>query len=156
MPNNRIDAVLTPEDIEVVLGAINTIRQRMPFLVDLSTAERRHLPKMGDKTRAFVSKALEIATQTPDLLSAALLAQLRRDAELTVTLQPVLMALIRLTELVGDSYLLVGSEAYSGALTVYELVKRTGQGEALDVLGDELGRRFVKTPRRSESPEPAG
>jgi hypothetical protein len=156
MPKNRIDAVLTAEDIEGILGAVDTIRQRMPFLVDLSPAERHQLPKMGDKTRAFVSKALEIAIQTPDLLSAELLAQLRRDVELTVALQPVLVAIIRLAEVVSDSSLLTGSEAFSGALTVYELVKRTGQGEALDVLADELGRRFVKTPRPDGSPEPVG
>jgi hypothetical protein len=155
MPNNRVDAVLTPEDLEEVLGHINAIRQRLPFLVDLAPVERKHLPRMGDKGRAFVSKALEIASRS-SLLSAELLAQLRRDVELTVAMQPVVIALTRLDELVNDTYLLAGSEAYSGALTVYELVKRAGQGEALDGLRGELARRFGRPANRAGPLEPDG
>lgn len=39
-----------------------TIKQKLPFLIDLIAEERKSLPKMGDKSRAFVSKALEVAT----------------------------------------------------------------------------------------------
>jgi hypothetical protein len=108
---------------------------------------------MGDKTRAFVSKAVEIATLNPDLLSAAQLLQLQHDAGLATALQTISMLLIPLAELIDDSSLLAGSEAYSGALTVYELVKRTGQGDALDVLSDELGRRFLNELLQGFLPE---
>ncbi len=66
MAENRISASLAPADKEAVMQAIATIREKLPFLVDLTTEERRTMLKMGDKSRAFVSKALEVATQNPN------------------------------------------------------------------------------------------
>jgi hypothetical protein len=41
------------------MQAIATIRDKLSFLINLSKEERRSLPKMGDKTRIFVQKALK-------------------------------------------------------------------------------------------------
>jgi hypothetical protein len=37
MPDNRISATLSQADQQTVLAAINTIREKLPFLIDLST-----------------------------------------------------------------------------------------------------------------------
>lgn len=71
MADNRISASLSQADREAVMSAIATIREKLPFLIDLTTQERRSLPKLGDKSRAFVSKSLEVATQK-ERLSAAI------------------------------------------------------------------------------------
>lgn len=57
MSENRVDATLTAADQQAVMTAIETIREKLPFLIDLTTEERRGLPKMGDKSRAFVYKS---------------------------------------------------------------------------------------------------
>ncbi len=41
MPDNRISAILSAGDRQAVLDALQTIRQKLPFLVDLSPEERR-------------------------------------------------------------------------------------------------------------------
>lgn len=83
MPDNRISATLPQADREAVMQAIATIREKLPFLVDLTIEERRSLPKLGDKSRAFVSKALEVATQNQDFLSRSFdLDEMRQDVEL--------------------------------------------------------------------------
>jgi hypothetical protein len=43
-----------------VMAAIATIKDKLPFLLDLTVEQRKSLPNMGDKSRAFVSKALEV------------------------------------------------------------------------------------------------
>lgn len=63
MADNRVSAAISATDRKVILDAIKNIQQKLPFLVDLSPEERRSLPRMGYKSRAFVTKALEIATQ---------------------------------------------------------------------------------------------
>jgi hypothetical protein len=63
MSNNRINAALSAEDKSDIMVAINTIKQKLPFLIDLSPDERRAMLKLGDKSLAFVNKALEVATQ---------------------------------------------------------------------------------------------
>ena len=47
MSDNRISASLAQADRDAVMKAIATIREKLPFLVDLTTEERRSLPKMG-------------------------------------------------------------------------------------------------------------
>ena len=68
MPMTPISATLTQADREAVMAAIATIKEKLPFLIDLTADDRKALPKMGDKSRAFVSKALEVTTQNPDFL----------------------------------------------------------------------------------------
>jgi hypothetical protein len=68
MANNRISASISQKDREAVMEAIAIIKEKLPFLIDLTADERKSLPKLGDKSRAFVIKALEVATQNPDFL----------------------------------------------------------------------------------------
>ena len=51
--------------------------------MDLTPEQRKSLPKMGDKSQAFVNKALEVATQNPDFLPGSFdLEEMKRDVEL--------------------------------------------------------------------------
>lgn len=77
----------------------------------------------------------------------------RRDVALLGALQPILLALSQLQELVDDTYLVVGSEAYAAALVVYHYAKTSGAGAALDGVVDDLGRRFA---RKAGGTPPAG
>lgn len=152
MSDNRISASLSQADREAVMKAIATIREKLPFLVDLTTEERRALPKMGDKSRAFVSKALEVATQNQDFLPRSFdLEEMRRDVEMFEALYPLLLSLNQLQELMDDTYVAVGSEAYAAALLVYNYAKASGKGAGLDAVVDEMGRRFA---RKSRSVQP--
>jgi hypothetical protein len=127
MPDNRISASLSKADREAVMQAIATIREKLPFLIDLTTEERRTMLKMGDKSRAFVSKALEVGTQNPDFLPRAFnLEEMRRDVELYETLYSVLLSLTQLQELVDDTCIAAGSEAYTAALAIYNYAKASG------------------------------
>ena len=54
MSTNRVSATLSTTDKEAVMAAIGVIREKLPFLIDLTTAERVALPKLGDKTQPFV------------------------------------------------------------------------------------------------------
>jgi hypothetical protein len=147
-----ISASLTQVDRMTVMNSIATIREALPFLIDLTAEERKALPKMGDKSRAFVSKALEVATQNPDFLPRSFdLEEMRRDVELYEALYPIVIALSQLQELLSDTQVTVGSEAYAAALQVYNYAKASGGGAGLDGMVDELGQRFA---RKSRKPKP--
>ena len=152
MAENRISASLAPADKEAVMQAIATIREKLPFLIDLTTEERRTMLKMGDKSRAFVSKALEVATQNPNFLPRSFdLEEMRRDLTLFESLYPVLLSLTQLQELVDDTCIASASEAYAAALAVYSYAKASGDVTGLDAVIDEMGRRFN---RRSKKKQP--
>lgn len=148
MADNRVSASLSQADRQAVMDAINTIRQKLPFLIDLTPDERRSLLRMGDKSRGFVAQALEVAEQNPDILPRSFdVAEMRRDVELLSALAPVLNALSQLNELVDDTHMAVGSEAYASALLVYQYARAAGRGPALDSALDSLGQRFARKSR---------
>ena len=152
MPDNRISATLSQADQQAVLSAINTIREKLPFLIDLSLEERKALPRLGDKSRGFVSQALEVASQNTDILPRSFdVDEMRKDVDLLNVLSPVLLALAQLNELVEDTYIEVGSEAYTAALAVYQYARAAGKGAALDGALDTLSQRFA---RKSHSATP--
>ncbi|MBD2163206.1 hypothetical protein H6G04_02200 [Calothrix membranacea FACHB-236] len=149
MADTQVSAKLSAADREAVMEAISTIRQKLPFLIDLSTEERKALPKLGDKSRAFVSKALEIAAQNPDFLPRSFdVDEMRRDIELFEALYPILLSLTQLQELVDDTSVAVGSEAYAAGLLVYNYAKASGKGAGLDSMVDDLGRRFARKAKK--------
>ncbi|HEX8000951.1 MAG TPA: hypothetical protein VF528_21395 [Pyrinomonadaceae bacterium] len=153
MPDNRINATLSEADRTAIMDAINTIRTKLPFLVDLTIEERRSLPKMGDKSRAFVSQALEVARQNEDVMPRSFdVEEMSRDVELANALQPIVIALSQLQELVDDTYMLVGSEAYAAALLVYQYARAAGKGAGLDNALDDLGQRFARKSKAASGP----
>ena len=68
MTQNRVRATLAPADRDAVLNSIAAIREKLPFLIDLTADKRNEIVKLGDKSRAFVTKAFEVASHNPDLL----------------------------------------------------------------------------------------
>jgi hypothetical protein len=135
------------------MDAINTIRTKLPFLVDLTIEERRALPKMGDKSRAFVSQALDVARQNEDVLPRSFdVTEMTKDVDLANALQPLVLALTQLQELVDDTYMLVGSEAYAAALLVYHYARAAGKGSGLDNTLDDLSQRFARKSKAATEP----
>jgi len=156
MSTTRISATLTSTEKDAVLQAISTIKEKLSFLVDLSSDDRKTLPKMGDKSRAFVSKALEVAAQNPEFLPRSFdLDEMRKDVQLFEALYPVLLSLTQLQELVDDTTLAVGSEAYAAALQVYNYAKASGQGTGLDAMVVEMGQRFARKAGKAKSEKAA-
>ncbi len=153
MTENRISATLTPADVEAILEAINIIKQKLPFLISLRPEEKRALPKPGDKSRAFISKALEVATQNPDILPRVFnLEEMRKDVELSESLATVQLAMKQLHELIDSTVAVVNSEAYTAALSVYTLAKASGKAAAMNKVLDDLGRRFARKGQTAPKP----
>jgi hypothetical protein len=148
MPEQRISAVLTPADLDTILESINIIKQKLPFLLTLTADERRALPKAGDKNRAFVLKALEVAVQNPTILPGIFsVEEMKKDVELGPPLQSILLAVARLEEMLNDTIAVVNGEAYSAALSVYNYARASGKDAALQGTVEELGKVFSKKAR---------
>ncbi|PSN19404.1 hypothetical protein C7271_07450 [filamentous cyanobacterium CCP5] len=153
MPANRVSADFATTDRTQVMDLIAQIDQLLgSILVDLGPEERRSMTKLGDRNLAFTRKALEIATQTPDFLPRSFdIEEMRRDFELFEALQPMLLALTRLRELIDDTAVAAGDEAYRAALEVYRYAKANGSVAGMDDLIDEMGRRFAQQGSRSKA-----
>ncbi|BBD66583.1 hypothetical protein NIES4072_61470 [Nostoc commune NIES-4072] len=106
MSYQNIAAALSPQDIQEIKAALQKIQQKMPFLVTLSTEERRKLVKMGDKSLAFVNNSVTAAQSNREILPATFeVEELVRDYQLATALTEVLISMQQLTEQVDDTIL---------------------------------------------------
>jgi hypothetical protein len=118
MPYGNISAELTGEQKDLIISKLNEISDMLPFIVNLTIDERRSLTKMGDKSVAFVMKALEYASTNPQFVPPYLdVAELSKDAILASQLLAINNAIQILAEKVDDTLMAVGSEAYAASRT---------------------------------------
>jgi hypothetical protein len=81
------------------------------------------------------------------------LEELRKDGQLFEALYPILLLMTQLQELLDDTCLAVGSEAYAAALQVYSYAKASGNVGGMDAVVGEMGQRFARKPRKAKSQE---
>jgi len=148
---NPISATLSSDDRATITQALEQIRDRLPFLVDLMAEERKSIPKMGDKSRTFVNKALDMASKNAEFLPRSFdVEEMRKDVQLFDDLSSLSLSLVQLQDLVDDTCMALGNEAYTAALTVYTYAKTTGQKtDGLEPLVDEMRQHFRK-PRKAK------
>ena len=92
--------------------AITTIEENLPELINLTAEDRRTLPKIGDKSYAFVTKSFEYARQNPKVVPNFMdMAEFEKDTNGFNNLKKVLNPLQQLVEKLDDTTLLTGSEA---------------------------------------------
>ncbi|MBD2070314.1 hypothetical protein H6F93_22845 [Leptolyngbya sp. FACHB-671] len=144
MPYQNISATLTDEKLKEIKTAIATIQTNMPFLVNLTTDERRKRFKMGDKSLAFVNNSLSVTQNNSEIVPANFdIAEFAKDYQLMVALTEILSLLEQLTEKVDDTLVAVGSESMASSLLVYDYVKTAAKHTpGLKSVADQLGERF--------------
>ena len=159
MPSQNISTQLSDTDLKEIKAALATIETKLPFLVHLTTEERRKRFKMGNKSLSFVSNSLIAAQSNPDILPASFdLDEFSSNYQLATTLTEVHFRLQQLTEKVDDTLMSVSSEAMTDSLTVYDYIKTAAKKTpGLKAIADQLGERFKATRAKApkESPVPA-
>ena len=154
--NNRVSAVVSDQDITDINTALNTILEKLPFLIDLSPEELKAIPRLGDKSVAFVTKALELVLQNSDFLPRKFnIDEFKKDVELYNKLYSLLQKFRMFIEKLEDTYVETGSEAYSSALIVYSSAKKArGDLAGLESVLDDLGKRFIQKSAAVEELQP--
>jgi hypothetical protein len=143
---NLIEVRIPEADLAEIWTAVATLKDKLlPRLQTLSPQERHEIPKMGDKTVAFVQKAHDYAKANPTLTPAYLdVAAMGVDLGATKQLHEILQPLTMVTEALSDSVTLSGSEAYQGALVFYTNIKAAAKSKVAgaSVIYDDLSARF--------------
>ncbi len=160
MPYQNISADLSEDIRRQVLDLIQNINDRLNFLINLTPDERQSLPKMGDKTQAFVAKAIELAKMNPTLVPPYVdISEMEKDYNLAMKLKDIVTQVQSLSEKLSDTYLAVGSEAYLTALAFYNSAKAAAKMNVpgTNVIVNELSERFEKTigKQRQSQPQPS-
>jgi hypothetical protein len=144
----RIDVVLTPENKEAIFQAIKDCKEGIPYLVKLTDEDHRSLHKMDEGCRPFVQKCLELASKNEALDPGSdLLKGAANDVNLYLFLAKVENQLRQLLEMVADTKLLAGSEAYDIARVIFMKAKMNVKLGVPDSqpIADDLGKLYKPT-----------
>lgn len=143
---NTISVVLDDASMVEIRAAIGVLKTKLaPHLKTLSVQDRKELPRLGDKTLAFVQKAKDYSGLHADLVPGYLDREaFDIDLEAFNRLRNLERDLTPVTEALADSIALSGSEAYQAALVFYNNVKaaRKVNVGASAAVYDDLSSRF--------------
>ncbi len=154
---NLITVSIPQNELTEIKKAIATLQTKLiPRLKAIGNEERRELPKMGDKTVAFVSKALEHCDANPELVPQFLdINEFKADIDTVETLRSLHSPIEQLEKLLSDSMILAGSDAYSAALMFYNSVKYAKKSNVAKAgnIYDDLASRFPARGRHKAAQE---
>ncbi len=151
---DQINLSISDDDVATIHATIEVLKAKlMPHLKTLDAKDRGSMLKLGNKSVAFVQKSFEYGQQYRNLVPAFLeMDAFSADIKATNTLQAMIRALEPILEALDDSLMLAGSEAYEGALMLYQNVK--GATKAKDpnakMIFDDLSDQFKRAPRRKD------
>lgn len=151
---NVVSTELSQSDYEEIMKAIETIREKLPFLISMSDAEKLALPKMSDKTIAFVTKSLEYAKTNPQLIPAFVdIKEFEQDMILVAQLENITRSMNTLNGSIFDTRLLTGSEAYQAALMFYQSTKMAAKMNlpGAKEIYEDLSKRFQNKSKPTET-----
>ena len=146
--DNKINAPIPGELFTQALEKINSAATDLkPYLIALTTSQRRKIPKMADGTEPFVTKALDYSGTNPEFTPPFTNAEdFSTDLDTRSKAKQLINPLEQLLSDLTDTSLQAGSEAYVAALSYYNSVK---QAAKMSIPGskpiyEDLKQRFEK------------
>nr|WP_315201713.1 hypothetical protein [uncultured Flavobacterium sp.] len=144
--NNRVNVTATPAQVTAVKTAFQTILTNLPFLVGLTSDERKSLQTIDVANKAFTEDAINAAINNTTLVPGYVsVTGMQNDLALFVQLDEISGLANQLCERVEDTKMLVGSEAYQGALTLYRAFGTAADAgvSGADSIVEQLKKRFA-------------
>jgi len=122
---NQVSLSIPPEVVEQVKQLYTQANALMaPYLVSLTADQKSGLPKMGEKSISFVTKGAEYlsipSTPAPPYIQPN---ELNIDLNAYETLRQIRQAASPTIDMLDDTMLLCGSEAYVAVLAFYNYLK---------------------------------
>ena len=95
-----------------------------PYLINLTPEQKKELPKLGDKTIAFVTKGIDyLHTPTSPNPQYVNVPELVNDFKLYEDLRKVLQVIMPTIDMLDDTMALAGSDSFLTVLAFYNYIK---------------------------------
>ncbi len=155
MTQNRIAMTFQTDRLERIDGSLTALEADLDLLIALTVEERQDLVKMGDKSRAFCEKALEVAEQHAGLMPRDFdIGAFRQDHLALAALRPRLARMAYLMQRMEDTERALGSDIMAAALEVYGVLKVAGKDKGVDEARNALAERFNRRRAAAAAPPP--
>jgi hypothetical protein len=161
MPHtNIVSFTLSEEELNEINSALDILeRILLPKTISLTPEIRQELLKMGDKTVAFVEKAIEMGDHNPEFVPQFVdLEETKKDFNGVKTIRSVNRRIGAISQRLDDTAMQAGSEAYSACRGIYgqiQMIAKATQSVEAQKARDELSVRFIVRSAKSKEQETA-
>lgn len=155
MTDNRIDVVITQEQVDKVLGLLKEIEATLPGLIELSPDQRRGMARYSEGDLSFILRALTIAEQHPEILPPSFnLDEMRHDVTALQFLDVVLHGARRVLGILEDSRFAASRESKGHGSSVYKFLQTHNAltGKLEDALNDLAEHFSHAKPNKGDKP----
>lgn len=149
---NLISASVTDEAMTAVKKGLADIATALPFLIVLSTMERKKTRVMGQKSVEYVNLALNGAESFSEyLLSSFDKEELAKDIAVINKLWKIRVDVASLLEKIDDTIYGASSDAMRAADEIYNYLKSASEkNAAVKALVSEMSKRYDRPSKKSK------
>lgn len=153
MTTNRVSATLNDADKTAVLESLAQVKEKMPFLINLTGQERHKSRKMGAKSLEYVNLSLQGSKTFGSLIPPSVdIAEFAKDVTLVNQLLAIRMEVEALLEGIDDTMLAAGSEAMQSSDLVYSYLKTGSRSNAgVKAITANIAKRFARRGKTTEA-----
>jgi hypothetical protein len=142
---NLISATFTEENERQAMELLAQLKALFPFGIKLSADQKKRIPKLDDARIPFAEKGLFYGEQKPLIVPPFTnLGEYKVDLEFVKATRRVGAELASIAEMVSDTRMAAGADAYQAALSIYGSAKSAAkQGvPGTQTIVDEMGKLF--------------
>lgn len=145
--DNKVSAAISAQDMTDIMAAFATIKAKLPFLINLSPAEKRRMPNIGTERGGIVDTFTSEMGLHPDLIPTFVdMPELAKDTALLNQLATLRACADEIWEGINDTHQAVGSDMYLAYLSFYNNVKQAAKRAVVgaDAIYANLRRFFQR------------
>lgn len=142
---NLISATFTEQNERQAMELLAQLKALFPFGIKLSADQKRRIPKLDDVRIPFAEKGLFYGEQQPLIVPPfTSLGEYKVDLEFVKATRRVGAELASIAEMVSDTRMAAGADAYQASLSIYGSAKSAAkQGvPGTQTIVDEMGKLF--------------
>jgi len=145
--SNYISAEISSEKVSETLGLLTSVKNNMPFLIKLENVSKKGMVSLDDSRTPFVAKCLQYAQKESKIVPPYVdLEELSSDIILFTNLQNIAREVNRLADMLNDTRIAAGTDAYVAALSIYNSAKQAAKMNVpgTQAIVDDLKKAFER------------
>ena len=155
--SNRISIVLDDAKIADIRKKFEELEAALNFIIGLTIDERVNMPKINVANRTFVMDSLAALQTNASFMPAYVnVPEMGKDITVYNQLEEFTQRAAQLSEKLGDTQMLAGSEAYLTSLAAYRMFEAAAKAclPGADAIYDSLKERFANQGGSGDTPKP--
>ncbi len=151
---NLSQVVFTEEELEKMDSALRSLTEVLAGKANrLSADERRQYGSIAEQNKLFVNKAKELMERYPQYIPPFVdKGEFDRDYNSRMQLEGRFTELLRISELLSDTKVLLDHDNYTNALSFYRNIKYLNSEKmpGVETIYEQLKQFFIKSASKQE------